>query len=259
MDETKGDLWYQLAHIVDPHDIDEEYEPGFPWPDPALVEKIDQLEAFFSNFAELWRRGADKEICEMGWQHTVKSVEMQKEIERLKGIVANQDEHAVELTTMHRNAMDSLNASTVELLKAKQEIQHLMHSIEVMVEVAKDEHCPYQEEAKRLQQVIEGHRKNRDVEQQLILDQRTENTALRERHTEQLEAYLKEIERLKRSIKLLEAESIDITARSIAGRMETWDLIDRMIPYLEEAYINFDEVKTNALLAEIEEKRTPHG
>lgn len=34
---------------------------------------------------------------------------------------------------------------------------------------------------------------------------------------------------------------------------ELFDLIEKMIPYLEDAYINFDETKTTILLAEIAE------
>lgn len=38
--------------------------------------------------------------------------------------------------------------------------------------------------------------------------------------------------------------------------VEAWDLIDKMTPYLEDAYINFDLIKTNVILAEIQERRS---
>lgn len=50
-------------------------------------------------------------------------------------------------------------------------------------------------------------------------------------------------------------EIVDLTARSIEGRMEAWDLIDKMIPYVQ----HHDGTTCHALLAEIEEKRKPHG
>jgi hypothetical protein len=59
--EGKGDLWHQLAHILDARDPD---DPPRPYA-PILIEAVDQLEEFFSDFAERWRRGADKEICEL--------------------------------------------------------------------------------------------------------------------------------------------------------------------------------------------------
>lgn len=56
-------------------------------------------------------------------------------------------------------------------------------------------------------------------------------------------------------------ELIDATAKSIEGRMEAWDLIDRMLSYVKEqaSFSNPYWAKTQSLLAEIEDKRTPHG
>lgn len=67
---------------------------------------------------------------------------------------------------------------------------------------------------------------------------------------------------LKQEFEALQAahrkEIADITARSIKGRMEAWDLIDRLIPFaVREEDQRYVELVT--LLAEIEEKRKPHG
>jgi hypothetical protein len=58
--EDKGDLWHQLANILDPRDPDDEDRPY----SPILIEAVDNLEQFFSGFADQWRRGADKEMAE---------------------------------------------------------------------------------------------------------------------------------------------------------------------------------------------------
>jgi hypothetical protein len=54
----------------------------------------------------------------------------------------------------------------------------------------------------------------------------------------------------------LRKELIDITARSIKGRMEAWDLIDKMLPYVK-GQLDTHSVNSMDLLAEIEEKRKP--
>jgi hypothetical protein len=103
-----------------------------------------------------------------------------------------------------------------------------------------------------------------DLKQQVV--------ALRERHTDQLEQYralndrlIADLAKAAAQITGLRKEIIDITARSIEGRMEAWDLIDQMIPYLKYCSLPPDENEplifpgsTKELLAEIEEKRKPH-
>lgn len=58
----------------------------------------------------------------------------------------------------------------------------------------------------------------------------------------------------------LRKELIDVTARSIKGRMEAWDLIDRLIPYVKRGAVFWDGEEgeaARALMIEVEEKRKP--
>lgn len=77
--ENKGDLWWQLCHVLDPRDPD---DPPRPYA-PILIETVDKLEKFFSDFADLWRRGADKEITELHLYHAEQTVKLRKEIDKL--------------------------------------------------------------------------------------------------------------------------------------------------------------------------------
>lgn len=110
----KGDLWYQLAHLVDPHDI-EDYDYRMS---PESIELTDRLEKFFSDFANLWRRGADKEICDSQgfWGLKLADVRAEKKeawdlIDRMLPYVKGQ------LDTHSMNSMDLL-AEIVEKRKA---------------------------------------------------------------------------------------------------------------------------------------------
>jgi len=68
------------------------------------------------------------------------------------------------------------------------------------------------------------------------------------------------------SVTAIQKEVADVTANSIKGRIEAWDLIDKMIPYLKYCSLPPDEneplvfpASTKELLVEIEEKRKGHG